>query len=49
MNGIAKMIPVTVSGEEWLRRIDALSRDELESQATQLRDSAHGDLITYAT
>ena len=48
MNGIAKMIPVTVSGEEWLRRIDALSRDELESQATQLRDSAHGDLITYS-
>ena len=48
MNGIAKMIPVTVSGEEWLHRIDALSRDELESQATQLRDSAHGDLITYS-
>ena len=48
MNGIAKVIPASASGEEWLRRIDALPRDELESQAAQLRDSAHGDLITYS-
>ncbi|SVC69496.1 uncharacterized protein METZ01_LOCUS322350, partial [marine metagenome] len=31
-----------------MRRIDALSRDELEGQAAQLRDSVHGDLITYS-
>ena len=48
MNGIAKIVPATASGEEWLRKIDALSRDELEGQAAQLRDSAHGDLITYS-
>jgi len=48
MNGIAKIIPGTASAENWLRRFDALPREEFEGEATRLRDEAHGDLITYS-
>ena len=48
MNGMAKIVPGGASAEQWMRRLDALARGELESEATRLRDATHGELITYS-
>ncbi len=48
MNGVIQLFPGAAGAEEYLRAFDALPPAELERQAGQLRDSAHGDLITYS-
>ena len=48
MNGIAKIVPGAAGAEEYLAHFNALSRQEFEHQAAELRDGAHPDLITYS-
>ena len=48
MNGLATIFPGTENAMALMRELDALGQEEMQARAADLRDAAHGDLVTYS-